>query len=306
MTDLPSRHERWMLATLAVIQFTATLDFMVMMPLAPQFTRLFGISAQEFGFLISAYTFAAAGAGVVTSIFIERFDRKRLLLTIYSGFVVSAIVTASAQSYPLLLAARALAGIFGGVLAASCSRSSAMRFRRRGVARDRDRDDFVLDRDRGRCSGRSAARQPVRAGARPSCWWRCSAWRAQWWPVARCRSLRMPAGPASRCMAGFPAHADVPEPSARFPVHVSDDAVRLHVIPYVSLLSRRTSACRSATCRWCTWRVGVATFFTARWIGSLGDRAGKRQVYGCMQWISIDALIAITHGRACRCWRCWR
>lgn len=88
-----------MLVTLAVIQFTATLDFMVMMPLAPQFTRLFGISAQEFGFLISAYTFAAAGAGVVTSIFIERFDRKRLLLAIYSGFVVSAVAATVAAIF---------------------------------------------------------------------------------------------------------------------------------------------------------------------------------------------------------------
>ena len=79
-----------MLVTLAAIQFTSTLDFMVMMPLAPQFTRLFGLSAREFGFLISAYTFAAAAAGIVTSVFVDRFDRKRLLLAVYLGFVGSA------------------------------------------------------------------------------------------------------------------------------------------------------------------------------------------------------------------------
>ncbi len=89
---------------------------MVMMPLAPQFTRLFGLSAREFGFLISAYTFAAAAAGIVTSLFVDRFDRKRLLLAVYLGFVGSAVVTAAAQSYATLLGGRALAGVFGGVL----------------------------------------------------------------------------------------------------------------------------------------------------------------------------------------------
>src|SRR4029434_1543455 len=69
-----------------------------------------------FGSLISAYFFAAAAIGIITAVFVDRFDRKRLLLGIYVGFVASALVTASAQSYPMLLAARALAGIFGGVL----------------------------------------------------------------------------------------------------------------------------------------------------------------------------------------------
>src|SRR4030095_6517493 len=110
----PAR-ERRMLLTLAAIQFTTALDFMVIMPLAPQFTRVFELSAQQFGWLISAYTFAAAIAGIVAAGVIERVERKRWLLAVYIGFVVSAAVTASAQSFPLLLIARALAGMFGGV-----------------------------------------------------------------------------------------------------------------------------------------------------------------------------------------------
>ena len=105
-----------MLLTLAAIQFTTVLDFMVIMPLAPQFTRVFELSTQQFGWLISAYTFAAAIAGIVAAVVIERFERKRLLLAVYVGFVAAAAVTASAQSFPMLLIARALAGMFGGVL----------------------------------------------------------------------------------------------------------------------------------------------------------------------------------------------
>src|SRR5262245_63158610 len=104
-----------MLVTLAAIQFTTTLDFMVMMPLAPQFTRLFGLSARQLGFLISAYFCAAAAIGILTAVFVDRFDGKRLLLGIYVGFVASAMLTASAQSYPMLLGARALTAHIGGV-----------------------------------------------------------------------------------------------------------------------------------------------------------------------------------------------
>ena len=105
-----------MLLTLAAIQFTTVLDFMVIMPLAPQFARVFDLSTQQFGWLISAYMFAAAIAGIVAAVVIERFERKRLLLAVYVGFVAAAAVTASAQSFPMLLVARALAGMFGGVL----------------------------------------------------------------------------------------------------------------------------------------------------------------------------------------------
>ena len=76
-----------MLLTLAAIQFTTVLDFMVIMPLAPQFSRVFDLSAQQFGWLISAYTFAAAIAGVAAALVIERFERKRLLLAVYVGLL---------------------------------------------------------------------------------------------------------------------------------------------------------------------------------------------------------------------------
>ena len=116
MQTLDPARERRMLLTLAAIQFTTALDFMVIMPLAPQFTRVFELSTQQFGWLISAYTFAAAIAGIVAAVVIERFERKRLLLAVYVGFVAAAAVTASAQSFSMLLIARALAGMFGGVL----------------------------------------------------------------------------------------------------------------------------------------------------------------------------------------------
>ena len=61
----PRRRELLLLLTLAAMQFTNILDFMIMMPLAPQFMRLFDLDPRQFGLLVSAYTFAAAGSGWV-------------------------------------------------------------------------------------------------------------------------------------------------------------------------------------------------------------------------------------------------
>src|SRR5512138_1988498 len=108
-------HELAILLTLAAMQFTHIVDFMIMMPLGPQFMRLFAIDPQHFGFLVSIYTFAAAASGFVAAFRIDRYGRKRALVTMYAGFIVATALCGLAPSYPLLLAARALAGLFGGV-----------------------------------------------------------------------------------------------------------------------------------------------------------------------------------------------
>ena len=105
-----------LLLTLAAVQFTHIVDFMIMMPLGPQFMRLFAIGPQQFGFMVSAYTFAAAASGFVAAFWIDRFDRRRALLWLYAGFIVATALCGIAPDYPLLLVARIVAGTFGGVL----------------------------------------------------------------------------------------------------------------------------------------------------------------------------------------------
>jgi predicted MFS family arabinose efflux permease len=107
-----------LLLVLATVQFTHILDFVIMMPLGPQFKKDLHLSDQWFGFLVSAYAFSAAVAGLLAAWFIDRFDRKRALLALYAGFTVGTLCCAAAPNYPLLLAARALTGAFGGVAAA--------------------------------------------------------------------------------------------------------------------------------------------------------------------------------------------
>ena len=89
--SLSSRRELWLLLTLAGIQFTHILDFMIMMPLGPQFTRIFAITDAQFGLLVSAYTFAAGASGLLASTYIDRFDRKKLLLVLYVLFALATL-----------------------------------------------------------------------------------------------------------------------------------------------------------------------------------------------------------------------
>jgi predicted MFS family arabinose efflux permease len=133
---LTPRREMWLLLTLASIQFTHILDFMIMMPLGPQFTRIFGITDAQFGLLVSAYTLAAGASGLLASTYIDRFGRKRLLLVLYALFGLATLACGLAPTYGALMVARVAAGVFGGVLSALSQTivGDVIAFERRGRA----------------------------------------------------------------------------------------------------------------------------------------------------------------------------
>ncbi|HEY5763993.1 MAG TPA: MFS transporter, partial [Rhodocyclaceae bacterium] len=115
---LDSRQERVLLVTLAGIQFCHIVDFMVMMPLGPILLDELAIAAHEFGLLVSAYTFTAAIAGVLVAGFVDRFERKRLLLITFALFALATLACGLSPDFATLLVARCAAGAFGGVLGA--------------------------------------------------------------------------------------------------------------------------------------------------------------------------------------------
>jgi predicted MFS family arabinose efflux permease len=94
------------------------MDFMVMMPLGPQLKRVFDMSPSEWSLIVSSYTFAAFVSGVGSIFIIDRFDRKKILIAVYSGFLVGTFLCGIADSYVFLISARICAGIFGGVIGA--------------------------------------------------------------------------------------------------------------------------------------------------------------------------------------------
>ncbi|MET0261317.1 MAG: MFS transporter [Rariglobus sp.] len=107
--------ERGILFTLAGVQFTHIMDFMIMMPLGAGLMRVFDISPTQFSYLVATYGLAAAITGFAGGFFIDRLDRKRALLWLYAGFGLATLACALAPTFHWLLAARLAAGAFGGV-----------------------------------------------------------------------------------------------------------------------------------------------------------------------------------------------
>lgn len=109
-------YESFMIAILAIIQFTIILDFMVLSPLGAILLPKLHITTAQFGIVISAYAFSAGITGLLAAGFADRFDRKRFLLFFYTGFLLGTVLCAVATTYSFLLFARIITGIFGGVI----------------------------------------------------------------------------------------------------------------------------------------------------------------------------------------------
>lgn len=111
-----SGYEVFIIAILALTQFTVVLDFMVLSPLGAILLKELDISTAQFGWVVSAYAFSAGASGLMASGFADRFDRKKILVFFYTGFIIGTFLCGIAPNYHLLLAARIVTGIFGGVI----------------------------------------------------------------------------------------------------------------------------------------------------------------------------------------------
>jgi predicted MFS family arabinose efflux permease len=109
-------HQIVVIVLLAMTQFTVILDFIVMSPLGDMLMKSMTLSTKQFGAAVSAYAFSAGISGFLTAGFADRFDRKKLLLFFYVGFIVGTILCGMTTTYPMLLGARIVTGLFGGVI----------------------------------------------------------------------------------------------------------------------------------------------------------------------------------------------
>ena len=111
-----SDYQKFVVAVLAFLQFTIVLDFMLLAPLGALVIPALKITTAQFGMIVSAYALSAGVSGLLTAGFADRFDRKKLLLFFYCGFLVGTLLCGLASSYSLLLAARMVTGVFAGVV----------------------------------------------------------------------------------------------------------------------------------------------------------------------------------------------
>ncbi len=111
-----SRYQSFLVALLALAQFSLILDFMIMSPLGAILMPALDITAGQFGLAVSAYAFSAGISGILAAGYADRFDRKRLLLFFYVGFTLGTLLCALAPNYHVLLLGRIVTGLFGGVI----------------------------------------------------------------------------------------------------------------------------------------------------------------------------------------------
>src|SRR4051812_3545511 len=121
-TDTPpipvafTSYQKLAVGMLAFLQFAVILDFMLMSPLGAVIMPALSVSPSQFGTVVSAYAFAAGISGFLTAGFADRFDRKKLLLFFYAGFIAGTAWCGLSQTFESLLIARIVTGLFGGVI----------------------------------------------------------------------------------------------------------------------------------------------------------------------------------------------
>ncbi len=109
-------YQKFVVAILAFLQFTIILDFMILSPLGAMLMPALQITPSQFGLVVSVYAFAAGSSGLLAAGFADRFDRKKLLLFFYAGFLLGTLFCGLAPTFHLLLVARMVTGLFGGVI----------------------------------------------------------------------------------------------------------------------------------------------------------------------------------------------
>ena len=110
----PAISERAVIYTVAAVQLVNILDFVMVMPLGPDFSKAIHIPESDLGWIAGSYTAAAAVSGLVGAFVLDRFDRRKALIVAMLGLVVGTAMGGFAQGFHSLLGARVLAGIFGG------------------------------------------------------------------------------------------------------------------------------------------------------------------------------------------------
>jgi predicted MFS family arabinose efflux permease len=303
-TPLTPLRERYFLLTLAGIQFSHILDFMIMMPLGPILMRELGITTHEFGLLVASYSFSAAVSGLLGATFIDRFERKRLLLVMFALFGLATLSCAIAPSYVTLIVARGLAGMFGGVMGAMVQTMVG---------------DVVPFARRARASGivSTAFSVSTVAGVPLSLWLANHLqWRAPFVFIAVLVLLFIFVG--MRVLPELRHHISAEKQAHPFAAMfaVLRDANHLRalffsaliifsgftVIPYITVYAVGNVGISQHDIPFVYLAGGAATFFTARLIGHWADASGKVEVYRRIAFAAMIPLLVVTHIGTAQLW----
>jgi len=293
------KKERNLLWLLALIQFTLIMDFMVMMPLGPQIIQSLHVSPAAFATAVSAYSWCSGLSGLLGATYIDRFDRRKLLLAVFALFAISNLACAWAITYPMLLLARAFAGITGGVLSSIIMAivADVVPTERRGLATGTLMTAFSLAAVAGVPAG-------VLIGAHLG-------WSAPFFLLVLLSLLIW--GGAYCIVPPLREHMQKVNPSFQKVLknlaELFSDRMHLEafvltfvmmtahmlVIPFISPVLVSNYGISPANLGWMYMAGGAATFFTARPVGRLADKMGKHRIFRVFALLSFVPILFITH-----------
>lgn len=303
MTDTPAlltpSRERLLLWLLACAQFTLIIDFVMMMPLGPLVMQAFDVGPAAFAAAVSVYAWFAGLSGFFAATYIDRFDRRRLLLITFGLFALANLCCALAPSFQVLLLARAFTGLAAGVVGAVILAIVG---------------DVIPQSRRGAAMGMVMTAFPVAMVAGVPLGVFLAAhfgWQAPFFMIMGLSVLAWL--PASRVVPSLTVHlAGGVTPLARvLPELFHLVSNRRHVdaflltalvmsssmmiIPFFPAMLVSNHGVRPAELSYIYMVGGLATMFTARFIGRMSDRHGKPRVFRIVATAAAAPMLFLTH-----------
>lgn len=299
MYNLDARGERFLLALLALTQFTVIMDFMVMMPLGPQIMHSFQITPTGFATAVSAYSWCSGLSGLFAATYIDRFDRRKLLVFVYALFALSNLACALSTTFSLLLVARAFAGITGGVLGSVIMAivSDVIPATRRGAATG----TIMLAMSMAAIVGVPTG---ILLGAR-------FGWATPFILLTVMSAIICVL--ALKIVPVLNQHLDRKQPALNEvlpalwsllsePRHVKAFVLTfmvmgstMMVIPFISPMLVANHGVEPAHLSWLYMAGGGATFFTSQRIGKFADAYGSHRIFRIMTVFSMLPILIVTH-----------
>jgi DHA1 family inner membrane transport protein len=293
-----NRNQRIILLLLASINFTHILDFMIMMPLGNYLMPYFDITPQQFTLLVAAYTLSAGASGFIAAFFVDRYDRKKILLFGYIGFLAGTLACGMAPTYHLLLTARLLAGTFGGLIGAQVLAIVS--------------DMFVYEQ-RGRAMGAVMSSFSIASTIGvPFALYLANifSWHAPFILVAIIGTIVVPL--IYKYVPAMDAHLKTAEEETGRKLGVLKDVLRdsrqwmallfaglimmghFMIIPFINPYLEFNNGYSKMQTPMVYLAGGIGAFFAANFLGKLADRHGKLKIFVICVILSLPLVIAIT------------
>jgi predicted MFS family arabinose efflux permease len=285
------------LLLLAAIQFTTNLDFLIILPLGPQYMRVMHITPAQFNTIVASYAIAAGLSGIIAGFFLDRFDRRKALLWLFLGFATGTLLCALAPTYGLLVAARAVAGMFGGVTGAVILAivGDVIPENRRGEAMGMVMSAFSVASIFGVPLGLVLASR--------------FNWHVPFYAIAGiCVPILIAVARFVPPLRGHLEHAMEQHPAARMLAVLAEPNHQMAFI-FMSVLTCAGFTIFPTLATYMVYNVGLSeqqlpfiyltgglcTLFSMNWIGRWADRAGKLRVFTIMSLTASVPILALTN-----------